>query len=107
MSFLTRTSTTTLRSLRFSTSRTAAFSTSVRHQKSAVDATKDVLKKVDRAAGDAAAKGIEVGRKLQLICLEFESRLADHNIENAAAKTKETVGIKSGPTQGEAAELLF
>ncbi len=41
----------------------AAFSTSVRNQKSAIDAAKDTLKEVDRKVSDAAVKGIEKGGK--------------------------------------------
>ena len=67
MSFLTRTSATTLRTLRFTTSR-AAFSTTFRAQKSAVDSTldaaKETLKSIDRTVSDAAVKGIEKGRTL-------------------------------------------
>ena len=65
MSFLTRTSTTAFRTLRFTTPR-AAFSTSFRSQKSAVDSTldaaKDTLKSIDRSVSNAAVKGIEKGR---------------------------------------------
>ena len=62
MSFLTRTSTTTLRTLRFTPR--AAFSTSVRIQKSVLDPVKDAAKTVDRTVSDAAVKGIEKGRTL-------------------------------------------
>lgn len=60
MSFLYRTSTIAVRSVRPSP---RLFSTSVRLQKDPVDATKDVLKKVDRTVSDAAVSGIEAGRK--------------------------------------------
>ena len=61
MSFLTRTAATAFRTTRH-TSR-ATFSTSVRAQKSAVDAAKDTLKAVDRKVSDAAVKGLEKGGK--------------------------------------------
>ena len=40
------------------------FSTSPRAQKSAVDATKDAAKAVDRTISDAAVKGIDTGGRM-------------------------------------------
>ena len=62
MSFLLRQAAAPLRTVRVAAPSTAArLSTSIKVQKSAVDSAKDVLKKVDRTASDAAVKGIETG----------------------------------------------
>ncbi|MCJ1477052.1 hypothetical protein MMC13_005723 [Lambiella insularis] len=89
MSFLTRTSTTTLRALRFSSSR-AAFSTSTRFHKDPISATvdtaKDTLKSIDRTVSDAAVKGIEKG-------------------QDAAAAARSTVGVNASKAEGSASEM--
>jgi len=59
MSFLYKASTSAFRVARLAPR--AAFSTSVRSQKSAIDVAKDALKDVDRTVADAAVKGIEKG----------------------------------------------
>ena len=45
----------------------AAFSTSIRTQKSAIDAAKDTLKEIDRKVADSAVKGIEKGGRCTFI----------------------------------------
>ena len=73
MSFLTRTSTTTLRTLRFAPK--APFSTSLRAHKSPVDTAKDALKAVDRTVSDAAVKGIETGGTSYIVCFYLYQRV--------------------------------
>jgi uncharacterized protein YjbJ (UPF0337 family) len=145
MSFLTRTSTTTLRTLRFAPR--ASFSTSSRSQKSATEAAKDAVKTVDRTMSNAAVKGIEKGRKSRFhlyLCLivlhEYRSRIdpaqlwrsyglllndfspwkgpmfrslsicfrllltADDTLEEAAAATREAIGINASKAEGTAHE---
>jgi hypothetical protein len=62
MSFLYKASTSAFRVARLAPR--AAFSTSVRSQKSAIDVAKETLKEVDRTVADAAVKGIEKGGRL-------------------------------------------
>lgn len=64
MSFLYKTSTSAFRVARLAPR--AAFSTSVRSQKSAIDVAKDTLKEVDRKVADAAVRGIEKGGRCMI-----------------------------------------
>ncbi|KAL4952758.1 hypothetical protein BDW69DRAFT_166904 [Aspergillus filifer] len=97
MSFLARLSSTTRTAapLRLTSISQRYLSTTPTCKKSTVDATKDTLKKADRAVADAAVKGIETG-------------------EAAANKIKQSVSSgeaqkqakeKTGELKGEAQEL--
>ncbi|TID14239.1 hypothetical protein E2P81_ATG09118 [Venturia nashicola] len=66
---------------------TRCFSTTPRFQKSAVDAGKDALKKVDRVVSDTLVGAIETG-------------------ENVAQKTKETVGTDASEVKANANEAV-
>jgi hypothetical protein len=54
------------------------FSSSVRVQKSTVDAAKDTLKTADRAVSDTLVKGIEKGGKLSLTILPSRASIDQH-----------------------------
>jgi len=112
MSFLTRTSTTTLRTLRFTTSR-AAFSTSIRSQKSAVDSTidaaKDTLKTIDRKVSDAAVKGIEKGQEAAEAARHVagvNASKAEGTASEVTGKAKGAMNETSGSTSGSASEMV-
>jgi len=90
MSFLTRTAfrsaATTLRTPAAPRVSAAAFSTTLVQRKSATDAVKEPLKKVDRAVSDKLVDAIEVG-------------------ETATQKVKEVSGVSASEAKGKASEL--
>ena len=94
MSFLYKASTSAFRVGRLAPR--AAFSTSVRSQKSAIDVAKGALKEVDRTVADAAVKGIEKGGKYTTFAvtkLSLELRCSPSSLANTDLTIVFYVGI--------------
>ncbi|EXJ84914.1 hypothetical protein A1O3_05589 [Capronia epimyces CBS 606.96] len=99
MSFLSRTTPLLRTTVRASALQQSSrlFSTAVVHQKSATEAVKDGLKKVDRAVSDVAVAGIDKTAELK----DKASEVAGVEIPKAKGKAAEV----SGEAKGKAAEL--
>jgi len=99
MSFLSRTTPALRTAVRSSTLRQSPrlFSISIIQQKSATDAVKDGLKKVDRAVSDAAVAGIDKGIEIK----DKAAEVTGKETGKAEGKASEV----AGEAKGKAAEL--
>ncbi|MCJ1365960.1 hypothetical protein MMC16_005085 [Acarospora aff. strigata] len=86
----------------------AAFSTSIRTQKSAIDAAKDTLKEIDRKVADSAVKGIEKGEQASQAVKEaagISTAKADATAQQATGEAKGTMKEMAGKAKGTMQEL--
>ncbi|KAK4099154.1 hypothetical protein N658DRAFT_525774 [Parathielavia hyrcaniae] len=85
----------------------AAFTTSARHQKSAVESAKDTLKTVDRKVSDKLVDGIDIGTTYASKLKEATTQSTEGGKASAVTgKIKEaTSDVSEGKVTGKAAEL--
>ncbi|KAL2423314.1 hypothetical protein ABEF95_006223 [Exophiala dermatitidis] len=87
---------------------TRLFSTAIVHQKSATEAVKDGLKKVDRVVSDAAVTGIDKTIELKDKAAEVagvETGKAQGKASEVAGEAKGKAAELSGEAKGKAAEV--
>lgn len=84
------------------------FSTAIVHQKSATEAVKDGLKKVDRVVSDAAVTGIDktsMSNQPSFCHLLVRRANMIHFTVELKDKAAEVAGVETGKAQGKASEI--
>ncbi|KAH6615897.1 hypothetical protein B0J18DRAFT_438454 [Chaetomium sp. MPI-SDFR-AT-0129] len=80
----------------------AAFSTTVRHQKSAVDSAKETLKSVDRKVSDKLVDGINIGSAYADKIKEASEDVSKGKVTGKASELRGEVAGKASEVAGEA-----